>query len=119
MARVKRRLVAELDDRNARGGTAWAFGYADLAAWLGVKESTLRQWVRRRKLDPLELVARALSERKTDVDRPKVADVVGGGVGAVEPTVAAPPMVPVRSVAAQAFDPAALAAQVRAKLGRK
>lgn len=56
MGRKSRRLV-EVSDRVLpnRSVRLWAFGYADLAAFLGMKEDAIRQAVNRGTFDPGDL----------------------------------------------------------------
>lgn len=58
MSRQSRRLVevSELVPR-ARCVRLWAFSYADLAAFFGMKEDALRQAVKRGQVDPSSLAS--------------------------------------------------------------
>jgi hypothetical protein len=58
MSRKSRRLV-EVSDLvpPRRAVRLWAFGYADLASFFGMKEDALRQAVKRHAVDPSNLAS--------------------------------------------------------------
>lgn len=62
---TERRAVV-VTGRAPKGARLWAFGYADLAALLGIGEGALRNQVSAGKLDPLDLesICREWARRK-------------------------------------------------------
>lgn len=72
MGRKSRRLV-DVSDRvlPSRSVRLWAYGYADLAAFLGMKEDAVRQAVNRGTFDPGDLTSVCVFKRCVPTEDPE------------------------------------------------